>query len=429
MIIWMKFTRDRCWRYRQSRIDEYLNAVYTHFMEKKSYTFEALNRLHRRQKQRKRVKRILAVAFLFFAVITLYMLNNSRSAYYIYKEETETENNDNVSYELFEEGYIKYSKNGIEYQKKFGKSEWNIPVSFQNPILAQSGPYVLLADKGGNTLMLFDVSGKIGELTLKYPIIQADVSGQGITEVILQGEESNFIQIYDREGNLVADMKSSVDGTGYPVSGAISEDGTKLAVSYFALDGMDSKTTLAFYDFSQQLRTDDVTLIGGFDYEDFMIPRLSFVDKHTLAAFGETATLYFDTSDEPRLKKEVRFEQEIKSIFLGEKYLGYVLDNSAQKDEGHLRIQLYTQAGGKKLDTTLDMNYDTICMREGQIIAVRDNECTILNTGGRILFQGELQGASIETILPARGWRTYYVIFQNKTAKMKLRFWNAGSQK
>lgn len=413
-----------------------MNEVYTYFMAKQIYNFdvfthkkEELKRIRRKQEQRMWAGRIFFVALLFFALLILYMLNNSRCEYYIYKEETETENNDNVSYETFADGYIKYSKDGIEYQKKFGRAEWNVPVSFQNPIMVKAEPYVLLADKGGNTLMLFDSSGKIGELTLKYPIVQADVSSQGITEVILQGEESNFIQIYDGEGRLVADMKSSVDETGYPVTGAISNDGTKLAVSYFAIDGTASKTTLAFYDFSRQLRTDDMTLLGGFDYEDFMIPRLSFVDNGTLVAFGETATHYYDISDEPALKREVPFEQEIKSIFIGEKYLGYVLDNSEEKEEGSSRICLYTKSGKEKMNTTLDINYDSIRMRGNQIIAVKDNECTILNTGGKILFQGKLKGNSIETILPTGGWRSYHVIFRNKTVKMKLRFWNSEEAK
>lgn len=34
-----------------------------------------------------------------------------------------------------------------------------------------------------------------------------------------------------------------------------------------------------------------------------------------------------------------------------------------------------------------------------EIIAVRENECTILNIKGNILFQGELEGNSIESIM------------------------------
>ena len=399
-------------------------------MAKQIYNYEVFTNKKEQLKQiqKKRVraqwaKRIFIGIIIALIILVLYILQNSKCEYYTYKKETKTENNSDVSYETFADGYIKYSNNGIEYQKKFGTSEWNNAISFSQPILAKSENYVLLADKGGNVLMLFDVNGRIGEMTLKSPIVQAGVSDQGIIEVILEGEDSNFIQIYDKEANLIADMKSSVDETGYPVAAAISPDGTLLAISYFSIAGMTSKTTVAFYDFSGQLQTDDVTLKGGFDYEDFMIPKLSFASDDTLIAFGESATYYYDVSDDPKVEKTITFEENIESIFLGEKYVGYVLDNSDNTDEGRYRLCLYNKSGKEKLNITLDMNYDTIQMWGKEIIAVKDNECTIINIKGKILFQEELEGSTIEMIMPASGWRAYYVIFRDKTVKMNLRFW------
>lgn len=404
-------------------------------MPKQVYNFEVfsnkkdeLKRIHKKQRQKEWAKRFFFIALALFCIFILYMLNNSRSDYYVYKEETETESNDDVTYETFARGYVKYSKNGIEYQKRFGVAEWNISVSYQNPYLVKSDSYILLADKSSNELMIFDVDGKVGELTLKYPIVQADISNQGVIEVILQGEESNFIQVYDIEGNIIAEMKSSIDETGYPVTAAISPDGTKLVVSYFTIDGLSSKTTITFYDFSKQLQTDSVSLVGGFDYEDCLIPRLKFTSNHILVAIGDSVTYYYDISDEPEVEKEVSFEEEIQSIFIGDDYIGYVLDNSEQSDEEKYRICLYTKRGIKKLDTTLDMNYESIEMRGRQIIAVRDNECMIMNIGGKVIFQDTLDGSTIEAVLPAWGWRTYQVVFRDKIVKMQLRFWSTDSK-
>ncbi|MDY6046517.1 MAG: DUF5711 family protein [Anaerobutyricum sp.] len=403
-------------------------------MAKQVYNFEVftnkkeqLKKIRRKQKQAQWAKRIFFGVIALVLLIVLIVLHNSRCDYYEYIEETKTENSNEVSYESFGEGYIKYSENGIEYQKKFGVSEWNIPVSFSNPFLVKSKSYLLLADRGGNKLMLLNVNGKIGELTLKYPVIQADISDQGIVEVILEGEKTNFLQLYDREGNLIADMKSSVDETGYPMTAAISPEGTKLAVSYFSIAGMTSKTTVAFYDFSGQLKNNDVNFMGGFDYEDFMIPKLSFVDGDTLAAFGESATYYYNISDEPKIEKEITFEENIESVFVGEKYIGYVLDHSNQPEEGRYRLLLYSRNGSKKLDMTLDMDYETIEIRGNEIYAFQDNTCTIINTSGKILFQGELEGSSIQTIMKAGGWRTYHVIFRDKIVRMRLRFWEKNS--
>lgn len=405
-------------------------------MAKKIYNFEIftnkkdqLRKIHKRQSQKEWVKRIFIIVILLFVFAILYILNNSRCGYYIYKEETQTENNANIKYETFADGYIKYGQNGIEYQKTFGVAEWNIPVTFQNPFLVKAEPYVLLGDKNGNTLMLFDKNGKVRDFTVRYPVVQASVSEQGTIEVILQGEGSNFIQLYDKEGNIVADMRSSVDETGYPLTAAISPDGTKLVVSYLSIDGMSAKTTLAFYDFSQQLKIDGVSLMGGFDYEDFLIARLHFIDNKTVAAIGDTTTYYYNIANEPEQTQEIAFEQNIQSIFIGEDYIGYVLDNSENPDEGKYRIRLYNKSGKKKLDTDIDMDYDSIEIRGKEIIAVQNNSCTILNTSGKILFQEELEGTSIEAVLPVKGWRTYQVVFQDKIVKMKLRFWGDDAEK
>ena len=399
-------------------------------MAKQIYNFEVFTnkkeQLRKIQKQRMRAtwaKRIFLAVILILAAAVFYVFQNSRCEYYTYKEESQTESNNDAEYTLFADGYIKYSGNGVEYQKKFGTSEWNVPLSYQNPFLEQSDTYLLLADKGKNKLTIFDVNGKVEELTFKYPVVQAGISNQGIIEVILEGETSSFIQVYDKEGNIIADMKSSVDETGYPVSAAISPDGTQLSVSYFSIKGMTSKTTVAFYDFRKQLQTGEVSLKGGFDYDDLMIPRLCFVKKNVLAAFGENKTFFYSSEEEPEQIKEIVFDKNIESIFFGEKHIGYILDNSDNTDEKRYRICLYNKSGEKQLDTDVDMNYDTIRMIGKEIFAVRDNECTILNTKGRVLFQEKLDGSSIETIMPASGFRTYHVIFRDKVVKMSLRFW------
>ena len=90
-------------------------------MAKQIYNFEVfanrkdqLRRIRRKQRRREWERRIFLIVLALFVVMVLYMLNNSRCEYYIYKEETETENNANVRYEEFADGYIKYSENGIE---------------------------------------------------------------------------------------------------------------------------------------------------------------------------------------------------------------------------------------------------------------------------------------------------------------------------
>ena len=305
-------------------------------MEKQVYNFEALTKIRKKREKSRRIKMIMAAVCIVAVLIVLYILSSSRCEYYVYKDKTDTEDNVDVSYETFADGYLKYSSNGIEFQKKFGRSEWNVALSYVHPFFTKSDSYAVLGDKGENSLILFNKNGKVKELTLKYPLVQATVSDQGIIEVILEGTNSNYIQVYAKNGELIADMRSSVEETGYPVTAAISPDGTH---------------------FSRQLQSDDVTLKGGFDYESALIPKLSFVDKNTVAAFGNSATYFYNIEDTPKVKKEIQFTQEIESVFENDKYIGYVLENSENPEKGKYSLQVYDKNGAKKLECKLNMNY------------------------------------------------------------------------
>ncbi len=375
------------------------------------------------RKQRNRARRMkifLALAVLVLILLIIYLINNSRCRYYVYKNVSEGEENVNVSYEKFASGYIKYSNNGIEYQKSLGDSEWNSPDSYTHPFVELSDQYILFGDKGSNNLKLFNKDGEVHSYTLKYPIAQASVSDGGFIEVVLRGENSNYIQVYDREGAMVADMKSSVDETGYPLTAAISPDGGLLAVSYYKLSGMQSGAAVVFYDLRSKASQD---ISAGFEYSELMIPKLTFIEKNSLAAFGDGQVILFSTDSRPSEKKKISLDKTIESVFTGGKSFGLVLDNTEEEEGGRHIIKLYNKDGRETLSRDIDMNYSRIRMWGNEIYAFNDSECMIMSTSGRLAWQGELEGNTIEAVIPIQGWRTYKVIFRDKTVDMHLRFW------
>ena len=117
-------------------------------MEKQVYNFEALTKIRKKREKNRRIKMIMAAICIVAVLIVLYILSSSRCEYYVYKDKTDTEDNVDVSYETFADGYLKYSSNGIEFQKKFGRSEWNVALSeyrttipsVRFPWIPRSGP-------------------------------------------------------------------------------------------------------------------------------------------------------------------------------------------------------------------------------------------------------------------------------------------------
>ena len=117
-------------------------------------------------------------------------------------------------------------------------------------------------------------------------------------------------------------MRSSIEEKGYPITAAISPNGTQLAVSYYSINGNTSKTSIAFYDLSRQLQSDSIPLKGGFDYTNTIIPKVSFMDDNTVAAFGSKVTYFYNIEDSPNEKKKLEFDQQIQSVFENENYVG-----------------------------------------------------------------------------------------------------------
>jgi len=392
----------------------YNYELFTHKKEK-------LLQIRKQRLRARRMKLLLAALFLFLVFFVLVLINNSRCRFYVYRNEEEGEENINVSYEKFASGYIKYSNNGIEYQKSLGQSEWNSPDAFAHPFVELSNHYVLLGDRGSNSLKLFDRSGEVHSYTLKYPLAQASVSDEGYIEVILRGDNSNYIQVYDKDGFMIADMKSSVNETGYPLTAAISPDGSTLAVSYFKLYGMQSNSSVVFYDLSGRI---DQDISAGFEYEELMIPKLEFLDRHTMVGVGDGKMIFYSANRRPTQKKVLEFTDTIESVFTGGKDIGMVLDNSQGSGRSRYIIKLYNKNGREKLSRGIDMNYTKIRMWGNEIYAYNDTECMIMSKKGRLAYQGELSGNTIEAVIPVRGWRTYKVIFRDKTVDMHLRFWD-----
>ncbi len=389
---------------------------------------EELMRIRKKRARKKRAQITAGIIILLALIVCFYISNNSRLYDYVYRNEQDTEERGDVKYEPFRDGFLKYSGDGIEYQKKYGVSEWNTPVSYAHPFIVKSDSYAAMGDRGGNVLTVFDEKGEVSSLTLGYPLIQAGISREGMVEVILEGEDSNYIQVYDRVGKLIAEMKTTVDVTGYPLAAALSPDGTVLVVSYYSVKGMQAKNSLVFYDLTRQLQSDeDISMEGGFDYENLMIPKLVFLDDRQLAAVGDGEVHFFRVSDETRETRTLKFSQEIESVFTTGRNLGFILDNADQPEKGKYIYELYSSKGNRKSRSYVDMNYESISVWGRQIIALHENECTILNRKGNILFQNTLTGGTLQAVFPMTGWRAYRVIFSDKTAEMHMKIWTKGS--
>ena len=82
---------------------------------------------------------------------------------------------------MYKRQVLKYSKDGIALVNRKGDEEWNQPYQIKNPIVnTWQDEAVVVADKGGNTIMVMDKKGLKGEMQTALPVERVSVSSQGI---------------------------------------------------------------------------------------------------------------------------------------------------------------------------------------------------------------------------------------------------------
>ena len=153
---------------------------------------------------------VIMIAVTSFLVIHLQTYMSSRTI-------TTYENNSdgNVNYRQFADGVLKYSKDGIALLNRRGKENWNQPYQIKNPIIdTYNNDAVVVADKGGITMLVLDREGLKGEIQTMLPVEKAVVSAQGIVCTVLKNGTSPKIVCYDAAGNLFIKMTASLSGTG-----------------------------------------------------------------------------------------------------------------------------------------------------------------------------------------------------------------------
>lgn len=322
----------------------------------------------------------------------------------------------NSSYTEFAEGVLQYSKDGVSYIDLKGKERWNQPCQIQNPIADTNKAAAVVADKGGNDIIVFEKKGLKGEIHTNLPIEKVAVSGQGIVCAILKNGSSPMVMCYDAAGNVIAEQKVSVSAVGYPMDAAISEDGYTMAVSYLQFAGGSVSSKVSYYDLKNIGDEETEHPVNGKDYPDEVIPDVFFMDNQTSVAVGDQTLLIYTGTGSPELDAKITVNEEIKSVFHSDKYVGVIVRNG--EGEGYL-IRLYNKDGKLVMTEKFTGDYNNIKISGDHIMMYDGKNCSVFKKSGVHKFEGELPQGILE-ILPLSGINKYAVITAD--GLMEVRF-------
>lgn len=354
-----------------------------------------------------------AVLVVIFGLIWFFL-----RTYHDYKVlDTFSRNSDtSAEYYFRNDGFVCYSKDGVSFSNNSGEVLWNQVFDMSSPKLSVCGDYMAIGDVGANAIYIFNSSGLVGRLDLENPLQDLCVAEQGVVAAVLSDGASNQINLYNTDGEVLVNIRATISQTGFPLTLALSDDATKLAVSYIKMSGTIG-SRIAFYDFSDP---DSSGEKGSFEY-DQLFPKLAFINDGSVLACGEKGFMTFEVGSNIRENTQVNVDQEIRSIFVTDSQVGVIIRNETSETvpEKYM-LQVYSFSGRQRMSMAFDFEYKYVEADDDDIILYNDTQCRIYNYRGHLKFEYEFDQA-IESFLPAKGRNTYMVIDSQSVQKIRLR--------
>lgn len=382
---------------------------------------QALKEYGNRKKRYKRRRRAIIILVILLLLVTgsVYLISLYSRNYEGYSviKTADISGESAVGYLSYGTSVVKYSLDGAVAVDKDGDFIWNGSYEMSDPIADTCDNYVVIADRDGNSIHIFNEKGEVGTFTTDYDILKVEVAYQGVVAVLMEAEDGNYIILYDVDGTDLSTIKTSVKNDGYPMDISLSSDGQKLVTSFLSYTGGKLIDNVAFYNFGEvgQNTTDRLMGVKTFK-EGNIIPRVVFVNNDIICLFKDNGFLLYSMREKQKEEHEETFEGKIQSILYNKEYVGVVL----QKDgTGSKELVLYDLKGKKVLSKTLDFEYENIYLSDKEIIMYDNMSCLIMKLNGKEKFRYTFDN-NIEAMYPVNNLDRYYLANGSKLLEIRL---------
>ena len=360
-----------------------------------------------KKKQKIKLNRMqwtIIIGLLVMVGVLVYALvkNNRVSGSYEVVTSLSRGDDTSVYYQIMRKGMIRYSKDGMAMTDKSGNLIWTPTYEMTSPAIAVSDPYVAVGDIGANTIYIFNEYGQLGRINTDVPIQEIRISAQGVIAAVLSDSATNYINLYDKQGNVLGSIKASLQNTGYPLAIALSSDATRLLASYLCMDGSTVKTRVISYNFSD---TQSKHVIDTLELEE-LYPKIEFLENNKAVMFGEKSFVLYNT-DTKEITAQQTFENEIASVFCSDQKIGFIF--KASDENGQYYMEIYNKAGRKNSSVYFDFDYEGINVYDDEVILYNSQEMAVYQMNGRLKFTSTLN-TSVTNIMASWESGMYWLV-------------------
>lgn len=301
---------------------------------------------------------------------------------------------------------LRYSPEGASLVDSKLQTHWSELYDMENPVADVCGDSAVIADQDANTIKIFNKNGLTGSVTTSYNIVKVHVSESGLVAAILDGGNETWINYYSTNGDLIAENQTKIEDPGYPMDVAVSKDGMVMMIGYQFVDGGDTTSYVAFYNFGDVGQNEDDRIVSGYTYDGVVVPQVEYMDGNRSVAFRDDGFTVYKGKQIPKESEQVKVEEEIISTFYDDDMIGLVF-KSGDKDKPYM-MQVYTSSGDLKFEKNFNIPYTTIKMSGDHIIMYNSSQMCVLNSRGVEKYSGTIDG-TIKNLFKI-GWNRYLLV-------------------
>lgn len=386
-----------------------------HYIRKWVRFLEEKTKVKVNKKEILRVLRILLILAVVLGGIgwTQYIRVKEFKDYDI-KSESDLYNN-LVGYKSGEEKMFLYSNDGARALDSSGNVLWEVAYQLDNPDVVYCEEMASVADIGGKSVYVVAENGIPYNYEVIYPIIKHEVAKQGVTAVLLDNGEEDFIQMYDINGNLRVDINTKTKVDGIPIDIALSPDGKKLVTLYVTFQGNTMICKATFYNADEVGKNYINNIVGQKSFgENVLAYDVRFINEDTVCVLLENGFSLYRMTERPELICEKNIPETIEEIACVENGV-FVVKETVDKQN----TLSFFDVKGKEHQVLKEVpEYESIAVSSEEIVFFSPQKVTSYRMNGSIKFSTTFT-QSLEAVYPAGGNR-YFLVNTGKVQTIKL---------
>jgi len=364
--------------------------------------------------------RVLLIIGIVAAVIVAVYYNYQRMVYTDYDilRTMSYSEASNANYLNLNGKLLRYSNDGASAYSMDNEMIWNETFEMQTPLVDVCDDYIAIGDYKGTNIYIFNSEGIKGKIETTTPIRSFCVSGTGNVAAVMEDGDVTWVKLYDQNGTNVASDRTTMSKSGYPVDVDISSNGILMAVSYLYVDSGIMSSSVAFYNFGTVGQNEVDNLVSGYNYSDSIVPYVEFMNEKTSFSVSDKEMVIYQGNQKPENIFQTSFDDEVKSVFNNEKYIGLVFDGK----EGELkhRLDVYDEEGNLILSQPFDIDYSDIVFNKDIIVIHNANDCEMYNMDGLKKFSGSFKESAI-TMIPTKSKTKYLLVSRDGMKEIQLK--------